>query len=128
MVLRTVRARRGRASAGPLLVTTRPNNPTGVPRNTTADQQEVRAATLRVSEHQVLMRGHKRDAVHQDPKLAGADSQRVEVELADGGVRAEEVMTTKGATGDHDGVAGLIAATNLSFLKTLSVARHERRR
>ena len=68
--------------------------------------QEVGVATLGVGDDQVLMRGHERDAVHQDPKLTGADGQSVEVELAAGGVGAEQVMTTKGGTGEHHGVAG----------------------
>jgi hypothetical protein len=48
------------------------------------------------------MCGHERDGVHEDPKLMGADSQCLEVELTDGGVRAKEVVSANGAAGDHD--------------------------
>lgn len=46
------------------------------------------------------------DGVDEDAELAGADGECVEVELTDGGVRAKQVVTAEGATGDHHGVAG----------------------
>jgi hypothetical protein len=43
--------------------------------------------------------------MHEDPELAGADGERVQVELTDGRIGTEKVMAAKGATGDHQGVA-----------------------
>ena len=49
---------------------------------------------------------HERDSMHQDPELTGAHRQRVEVELADGGVGAKEVVAAQGAARDHQGATG----------------------
>jgi hypothetical protein len=43
--------------------------------------------------------------VYADPELLGAHSERVEVEIANGWVGAEEMVATKRASGDHHGVA-----------------------
>ena len=67
--------------------------------------QEVRKASLRVGHDQVLMGAHEGDGVHEDAELLGTDAECVEIELADGGVRTEQVMAAKGAPGDHHGVA-----------------------
>ena len=49
---------------------------------------------------------HQGDGVHEDAELPGADGKGVEVELPDGGIGPEEVVAAKGASSDHQGVAG----------------------
>ena len=44
--------------------------------------------------------------MHEDAELPGADGKGVEVELPDGGIGPEEVVAAKGASSDHQGVAG----------------------
>jgi hypothetical protein len=68
--------------------------------------EELRVSALGVRHDQVLMGGHERDGVDQDTELTGAQGERVQIDLPDGGIRAKEVMTEKGAPGDHEGVAG----------------------
>jgi hypothetical protein len=60
---------------------------------------------LDIGDDQVLMGAHERDRVYADPELLGAHSERVEVEVTNGWVGAEEMVATKGASGDHHGVA-----------------------
>lgn len=68
--------------------------------------EEEGEATLRIGHDQVLMGAHEGDGVYEDTKLLGTHGQRIEVELTDGRVRAEQVMTAKRASSDHHRVAG----------------------
>jgi len=61
---------------------------------------------LGVRHDEMLVRRHEGDGVHKDAELSGAESERVQVEPADGGIGAEEVMAAKGPSSNHHGVAG----------------------
>ena len=55
--------------------------------------QEVRKATSNIRQHEVFVRTHEGDGVNKHPKLTGAHSQSVKVELPNGRVRTKEVVT-----------------------------------
>ena len=67
--------------------------------------KEIRIASFGVCDDQMLMCGHQRDGVHQNPELACADRKCVQVELSDGRIRTKEVMAAECSASDHERLA-----------------------
>lgn len=68
--------------------------------------QEPWQRPLRVSHHKVNMRGHRTDCMHLEAVAIGRDRERVDDQLGDRGVRAQQQMATEGAACDEIGRSG----------------------
>jgi hypothetical protein len=67
--------------------------------------EEVGEPLVRVGHHEMLVGRHQHERMELHPKLLGTYAKRIEIELGDCGVGAEEVMSAEGAASDHARVA-----------------------